>query len=263
MDFQNEFAGKGVVITGACGIYGSGLARTFAAEGAKLCLTDRDQAALNALLMEVGGAEGSFAIAADLANAGSLQALIETVGKRWQAADILVNNAGIYPSSFLLDMSVEDWDAVFDINLRAPFILSKGMAIQMIRNGTKGTIVNISSGASRKMRRTACAYSTSKTALDRLTKGFAVELSEYGIRVNALEPGFSAGSSVSKLSQTHVDRLLSSIPLGRATSMDDVGKATLYLCSEAAGYVTGATLTVDGGNSIGSMDVYQDKKHAL
>ncbi|MBP0616990.1 SDR family NAD(P)-dependent oxidoreductase [Jiella mangrovi] len=263
MQFDREFAGKGVVITGATGIYGKGLAETFAAQGAKLCLTDRDQNGLDKLLAELRPADGSFAMAADLKDATSIASLVAAVGERWQAPDIVVNNAGIYPSSFLLDMSVEDWDAVFDINLRAVFLLSKGFAVQMMEKGVKGSVLNISSGASRKMRRTACAYSTSKTALDRLTKGFGIELAEYGIRVNALEPGFSAGSTTSKLADAHVQRVLSAIPLGRPSSMDDIGKAALYLSSEAAAYVTGATLSVDGGNSIGSMDVYQDKKQAL
>jgi 3-oxoacyl-[acyl-carrier protein] reductase len=113
------------------------------------------------------------------------------------------------------------------------------------------------------MRTTVVPYCTSKTALDRLTKGFALELAEYGIRVNAVEPGFMAGSDVSPLSDEHVNAAISSIPLGRPSSADDVTSAVLYLCSQAGAYVTGATLTVDGGNSIGVKAVYQAKKKAL
>lgn len=263
MNFEGEFASKGVVITGAAGIYGSGLARTFAAEGARICITDRDPASLDGLLGTIDAAEGSFAMAADLTDDGATDALAAAVGERWGAPDILINNAGIYPSAFLLDMTPAQWDTVFDVNLRAPFVLTRAFALQMIERHVMGSIVNISSGASRKMRRTAAAYSTSKTALDRLTKGFALELAEYRIRVNALEPGFSAGSEVSQLSEAHVQRVLSSIPLGRPSNEHDVGDAALYLCSRAAAHITGATLTVDGGNSIGSLEVYQDKKHAL
>ena len=120
-------------------------------------------------------------------------ALVAEIGKRWGAADILVNNAGIYPSGFLLDIDVAEFDRIFAINLRAPFILTRRRRHADDQGRSKGSIINISSGASRKMRRTVVPYCTSKTALDRLTKGFAVELAEFGIRVNALEPGFAAG----------------------------------------------------------------------
>ena len=261
MNFEGEFRGKKVVITGAAGIFGGHLARSFAAEGANLCLTDRDAAGLAPLLE--GAGPDSFVQAADLCDDASLAELIGAVESRWGAADILINNAGIYPSAFLLDMTAADWDRVFDVNLRAPFVLSTGLARQMVGKGVKGSIVNISSGASRKMRRTACAYSTSKTALDRLTKGLAIELAEYGIRANALEPGFAPGSNVSTLSDTHVQKVLGSIPLGRPTEQRDIGQAALFLCSDAAAQITGGTLSVDGGNSIGSLEVYQDKKSAL
>lgn len=130
----------------------------------------------------------------------------------------------------------------------------------MIDTKTAGSIVNISSGAARKMRTTVVPYCTSKTALDRLTKGFALELAEYGIRVNAVEPGFAVGSDVSSLSDEHVNMVTSSIPLRRASSAADVASAVLYVTSSAATYVTGATMTVDGGNSIGSSAVFQQKR---
>jgi 3-oxoacyl-[acyl-carrier protein] reductase len=113
------------------------------------------------------------------------------------------------------------------------------------------------------MRRTVVPYCVSKTALDRLTKGFAIELAEFGIRVNAVEPGFAAGSRVSAITDEHVAATVSAIPLGRPSSPQDAVQAVLYLCSEAAAYVTGATLTVDGGNSIGSLAVHQAKKTPL
>ena len=261
MNFADEFDGRKVIVTGANGIIGGWIADGFRKAGAVLCLTDRDQPKLDAKIAEWGG--GHIAIAADLRDAASMKAFAEKVGEQWGAPDVLVNNAGIYPSGFLLDLDIDDWDAVFDVNLRAPFVLSRLFALQMIEAGKGGSIVNISSGASRKMRTTVVPYCTSKTALDRLTKGFALELAEYGIRVNAVEPGFMAGSEVSPLSQEHVEAAIGSIPLGRHSSPDDVTGAVLYLCSAAGAYVTGATLTVDGGNSIGTKAVYQAKKKAL
>lgn len=263
MHFENEFVGKKVVITGACGIIGGWIADAFRDNGALLCLTDRDKSKLSALNEKLDTGAGSFVFPADLMDANALSALAAEVKTRWGAPDIIINNAGIYPSGFLLDIGVDDWDAIMGVNLRAPFILSRLFALQMIEAGKRGSIVNISSGASRKMRTTVVPYCVSKTALDRLTKGFALELAEYGIRVNAVEPGFMAGSDVSPLPDEHVHTVTSTIPLGRASSAKDVANAVLYVASEAGSYVTGATLTVDGGNSIGSLAVFQAKKKAL
>ncbi len=262
MNFGTEFSGQKVIITGALGVVGRWLAEGFGAAGAVLCLTDMDQGALDTLAAKVGS-EGSFGLACDLRDAAAIDNFVAKVGTRWAAADLLINNAGVYPSGFLLDTDADNWDRILDINLRAVHLLSRGIATQMIRAERKGNIINISSGAARKMRLTAAPYSLSKTALDRLTKGYALELARYGIRVNALEPGFAAGSTASPLSDEHVKRVTASMPLGRASAPNDVVPAAMYLASKAASFVTGATLTVDGGNSIGSMDVYQNKKDPL
>lgn len=263
MDFGNQFKGRGVVVTGALGLFGQGLVKVFAEQGAKICATDRNADAVAGLIESLKLPQGSFSHAADLTRDSDLTGLIEAVGQKWGSADIVVNNAGIYPSGFLLDIDASDWDTIMGVNLRAPFVLARGFALQMIKKGVKGSVINISSGASRKMRRTVVPYCVSKTALDRLTKGFALELAEFGIRVNALEPGFMAGSDVSHLTEEHIARVTSSVPLGRTSSIDDIGPAALYLASDAAAYVTGTTLTVDGGNSLGSLEVFQDKKTPL
>jgi len=259
----SEFAGKTVVVTGACGIYGTWIAEAFAKAGAHLCLTDRHDAPLDLTLREIDASEPSHCVAADLTRDDDLEALAERVSAEWGAPDILINNAGIYPSGFLLDIAPADWDRIMNVNLRAPFILSRSMARLMIAEKRRGAIVNISSGAAHKMRRSVAPYCISKTALDRLTKGFALELAEYGIRVNAVEPGFAAGSTSSTLTVEHVSRVLAAIPLGRPSVPEDLPGAVMFLCSQAASYITGATLAVDGGNAIGSLDVYQQKKHAL
>ena len=252
MKFEDDFKGKRVVITGAAGIMGRMLVDHFVRAGADVCSTDLHTDSLT-----------GFAVAADLTTDAGLETLLDAVKSQWGAPDVVINNAAIYPSSFLLDMKVSDWDQIMDINLRAPFVLMRGFALQMIENGVRGNFVNISSGAARKMRRTAVTYCMSKTALDRMTKGFALELAEYGIRANCLEPGFATGSSVSTLSQEHIDRVLAAIPLGNEIAPEDVGQAALYLASSAAKNITGTSLAVDGGNSAGTMDVYQDKKSAL
>lgn len=252
MHFGDEFKGRRVVVTGAAGVMGRALAETFDEAGAEVCRADMNADSLP-----------GFAVAADLTTDHGLEALLQAVAERWGAPDVVVNNAAVYPSAFLLDMSVADWDQIMDLNVRAPFVLTRGFALQMIDKGVRGSVINISSGAARKMRRTAVTYCASKTALDRFTKGFALELAEFGIRVNCLEPGFAPGSAVSALSQEHVDRVTDNIPLKAQTTKADIGAAALYLASDAAGNVTGTSLAVDGGNSAGVMDVYQDKKHPL
>lgn len=252
MDFGDEFKDRRVVITGAAGIMGRMLVRHFRDAGATVCATDVSTNALS-----------GFCVAADLTTDTGLDTLLDAVRAEWAAPDVVVNNAALYPSSFLLDLEVANWDRIMDVNVRAPFVLMRGFALQMINEKVKGSFVNISSGAARKMRRTAVTYCMSKTALDRMTKGFALELAEYGIRANCLEPGFASGSAVSSLTQEHIDRVLAAIPLGDEIAPEDVGQAALYLASSAAKNITGTSLAVDGGNSAGTMDVYQDKKTAL
>lgn len=258
-----EFTGHGVVVTGALGLYGTWIADAFARAGAKLCLTDRDVAALEQRLAASGAAEGSFVHAADITDDTALAGLVAAVGERWGAADILINNAGIYPSGFLLDIDAAEWDRIMDINVRVPFLLTQGLTKQMIAAGKKGSVINISSGAAHKMRRSVVPYCLSKTALDRLTRGYAIELAQFGIRVNAVEPGFAAGSTASPLTEEHVRQTTAGIPLGRVSSPGDAAGAVLYLCSEAASYITGTAIAVDGGNSIGSLVVHQEKKQPL
>jgi 3-oxoacyl-[acyl-carrier protein] reductase len=248
-----EFENKTIVITGAAGIFGRWIAAYFAKEGAHLCLSDVRMDGLEKAVSELGLDRSKVLLhATELTSDASMLDLVDLVKREWKAPDILINNAGIYTRFSLLDMDIADWDRVFGVNLRAPFLLSREMAKLMIAEGKAGSIVNISSGASRKMTQNGVPYCTSKTAIDRLSKGFAMELAEYGIRVNVVEPGFAPGSEVSELSDDYVTNMLKNIPLGRSSGPMDAPAAIAYLCSEKAGFITGATLAVDGGNSIGT-----------
>jgi len=262
LPYAEEFSGRKIVLTGACGVIGRWIAMAFAEAGARLCLTDRRPEALERLAAELPG-DDHIIHRTELTDERSIASLIDFVVTEWRAPELLINNAGIYPSGFLLDAGATEWDRIMDINLRAPFLLSQGLAKAMIAARCEGNIINISSGASRKMRRSVVPYCVSKSALDRLTKGLALELAEYSIRVNAVEPGFAAGSEVSPLSEDHVRSVISAIPLGRASQPLDAPAAIAFLASSGASYITGATLAVDGGNSIGSLEVHQQKKQAL
>lgn len=250
-----QFRGKGVVITGAAGIFGTWIAEYFAREGGRLCLADNRLDALKSLAARLQIEELRLILhRTELTDEASILDLAARVRESWGAPDIVINNAGLYTKFGLLTMSAADWDRVFGVNLRAPFVVTREMAKLMIAADCKGSIINISSGAARQMRNGSVPYCTSKTALERLTKGFALELAGYGIRVNAVEPGFAPGSEVSELSDDYVARMKARIPLGRTSGPGDAPEAIAYLCSEKASFITGAVLSVDGGNSIGTFE---------
>jgi 3-oxoacyl-[acyl-carrier protein] reductase len=258
-----DFTDKKVVITGAAGVIGRRIATAFAKAGAILCLSDNRAKKLATLPKELGLKKGRYIThATELTDAKSIAKLTQHVAKSWKAPDIVVNNAGVYHRmGSLLKISTEAYDEMMDVNLRAPFLISRDLANLMVANKVKGSIINISSGAARRMGMGSVPYCTSKTAIDRLTKGFALELAPLGIRVNAVEPGFVAGSDVSLLSAEYIKAMVSRIPMGRESGPNDAPNAILFLCSEAASFITGATLAVDGGNSIGTFnpDFYKKK----
>jgi 3-oxoacyl-[acyl-carrier protein] reductase len=170
-------------------------------------------------------------------------------------ADVVVNVAGLYPRTpILLELDVAEWDRIMDVNLRAPFLMSREMAKLMIAQKVAGSIVNIGSGASRRMSAASVLYCTSKMAVERLTKGLALQLAPHGIRVNVVGLCFAPGSEVGKLPPDYVQRIFSRILLGRTSGPGDASGAVLYLCSAAASFVTGAVLSVDGGNSLGTFE---------
>jgi 3-oxoacyl-[acyl-carrier protein] reductase len=250
-----DFTGARVVVTGAGGIFGRRIAGAFARAGARLCLSDQRPDVVERLPVELGlDRDGTLLHVTELREDASVLDLVRLVERAWGAPDVLVNNAGVYPRGGLLDIAADEWDRIMGVNVRAPFLLSRELARLMIRAGVRGAIVNITSGAARTMRTGSVPYCTSKAALERLTAGLALELAPHGIRVNAVSPGFAPGSTVSPLPPAYVEAMLARIPLGRPSGPDDAPGAVLFLCSDRASYITGATLAVDGGNSIGTVD---------
>jgi 3-oxoacyl-[acyl-carrier protein] reductase len=250
-----EFTDKKIVLTGAAGIFGRWIAAHFARDGAQLCLSDIRTEALEQTVAELGLDAATLRHGTDLTDQASLGEFVATVRREWGAPDIVINCAGLYRKfGTLIEMEVADWDLVFGVNLRAPFVLTRDFARLMIAAGRGGSIVNISSGAARRMNVGSVPYCTSKSALERMSRGFALELAPFGIRVNVVEPGFAPGSVVSPLTEDYVDRMLARIPIGRASGPEDAPAAIAFLCSERASFVTGAVLSVDGGNSIGNFE---------
>lgn len=174
-----------------------------------------------------------------------LQAVTSTLGR----IDILVNNAGIIRRNDLADYSLEDWDAVNAVNLRAVFQLSQAAAAEMVRAARGGRIINIASMLSYQGGIRVVAYTAAKHGIVGLTKAMANELAVHGVTVNAIAPGYMATDNTTALRQD-VDRsrdILARIPMGRWGTPDDLATAVLFLASPASGYVTATTIPVDGG----------------
>ena len=254
MDFAGAFKGKRVVVTGAAGIYGGWIAAAFAREGARLCLSDLRRDKLDGVVARLGlDPAATLLHGTDLTDGGSIRDLALLVAAEWGAPDIVVNNAGVYPrTGELINLAEAEFDRIMNVNVRAPFLVTKHMARLMIDAKVEGAFVNIGSGAARQMPTGSVTYCMSKTALERLSKGQALELAPHRIRVNVVEPGFAPGSDFSLLPPDYVERMTARIPLGRNSAPDDAAMMVLYLCSPAASYITGAVVSVDGGNSIGT-----------
>jgi 3-oxoacyl-[acyl-carrier protein] reductase len=254
VNYQGEFKGKRVVVTGAAGIYGGWIAAAFAREGAKLCLSDMRGDLLPAVVEKLGlDPATTLTHATQLESVESIRELAALVERAWGCPDIIVNNAGVYPrTGVLINLEPAEYDRIMNVNVRAPFLVVQAMSRLMVAQGVAGAIVNIGSGAARQMPTGSVTYCMSKTALERLSKGQALELAPHKIRVNVVEPGFAPGSDFSYLPPDYVDRMTARIPLGRNSEPGDAAGMVMYLCSQSASYITGAVVSCDGGNSIGT-----------
>jgi 3-oxoacyl-[acyl-carrier protein] reductase len=240
-----EFAGKTVVITGAAGIYGSQLAENFAAAGGRLFLTDRDATGLAAIAARTAAASAT----ADLTDPDSVAGLCRTI-LDWAVPDLVINNAGIYPFGGLFDTPVEMWDRIMQVNLRAPFLITRALAEPMIAAGLKSVFIFIGSGAGQMLRTNGLAYCTSKRGLEWLMKGIALELAPHGIRANLVAPGLALGSAGTEFSTGYAEAMAKRVPLGRNIEPGELGAAVMFLASDRGAYITGASLSVDGGGAI-------------
>jgi 3-oxoacyl-[acyl-carrier protein] reductase len=244
-DWGDEFTQKRVVVTGACGTYGRWYADAFAKAGARLCLLDRDGAALDAMGNDMGlSSRGGMQIACNLLETADTRRAVAQVETAWGAPDIVINNAGIYPRGSLLDCSDDMWAQVMGINLDGVFRLTRDFASLMIGQKVRGSIVNVTSNAARVLRRDLVPYAVSKGAVDRLSKGFALELAPHGIRVNTIEPGFAPNQA---MPPEVVQHFVETIPLKRTSGPEDAPAAVMFLCSSRASFITGATMNTDGG----------------
>jgi 3-oxoacyl-[acyl-carrier protein] reductase len=240
------------LVTGAAHGIGLGIALAFAGAGASVALADRDEDAV----WEAASAIASecetetLPIVVDVQDAAAVDSAVSHILDRFGQIDVLVNNAGIYPNTLVVEMDEEEWDAVFDVNVKGTFLVSRAVARAMIARGAGGRIVNITSGAAESGRIGAAHYCASKAAVDMFTRVLALELAPYDIAVNAVGPGLIQVDGQS-LHQEYVDALVAMTPMQRMGRPEDVAQAVLYLASPTATYITGTTLYVDGGGLAG------------
>ncbi len=245
-----SLGGKVAFVTGAGRGLGRAGALALAGAGADVVLVSRTRSQLEetAGLIERLGRR-SVVATADTRSGAEIDAAVQAALAAFGTIDILFNNAGTNIRKPLVDMPDEDWHTIMDTNVKGAFLVARAVARQMVRQKS-GTIINMSSMSAISAEPTKAVYAASKGAVALLTKGMALELAPHGIRVNAIAPGYMLTSLVKgglDADPERKRRVLSRIALGRLGEPEEIGGALVFLASDAASYITGATITIDGG----------------
>ncbi len=239
-----DLSGKAALVTGATGGIGAATARALHARGARVALTGRRAAELDALAAELDGR--ALAVPADLADPAAPAALVERVESGFGALDILVNNAGLTRDMLALRMGDADWAAVLEVDLTAPFRLARA-ALRGMMKRRHGRIVSIASIVGVTGNAGQANYAAAKAGLIGMSKSLAQEVATRGITVNVVAPGFVRTAMTDALGDAQRAKLLERIPSGRMGAPEDIAAAVAYLSSAEAGWITGQTLHVNGG----------------
>jgi NAD(P)-dependent dehydrogenase (short-subunit alcohol dehydrogenase family) len=247
-----DFTGKVVIITGAARGVGRAMAQAFSAAGAQVVAADRDGAGLAETLKVCR--DGVVSIVADVSTQQGAKMIVGVAVENFGRLDICVNNAAVAPHTALLEERVEVWDTVYAVNCRGTFLMTQAAAHAMIASRNGGRIINFSSGVSQRGSPGAAAYASSRAATESFSRVAAIELAPYGILVNTVSPGLI--DTQPKPLPPHMAAALGAripnLPLARPGEPEEVVNVVLFLASDAASYISGAVISVDGGSGVGS-----------
>jgi NAD(P)-dependent dehydrogenase (short-subunit alcohol dehydrogenase family) len=242
---------KVAIVTGGGSGLGLAIAEKFTANRITTIIAGRDEVKLKAAQEKLGPL--CVARVCNLSNLSAIPAFVQSIIEDFGRIDILVNNAGINQKKELIEVTDEDFQRILLTNVNGVFSMSREVVKNMLEHGD-GCIINIASMASQYGLPKVIAYTASKSAIAGMTRAMAVELSPKGIRVNAIAPGFIYSEMTAKALDSDPERkakVFSRTPMGIMGQPEDIGAAALFLASDAAKYITGVVLPVDGGNSIG------------
>lgn len=249
-----SLAGKNAIITGAGRGIGAELAKDFAKAGANIMLVSRTQSDLDKVANEIKEFAPNQTIighACDVSDVNAVQNMVNEAEKIFGSIDILVNNAGINKKMPFLDVDLDTWKSIININLTGQFIVAQTVAKKMAENGKGGSIVSMASVGGFIALQNTSPYCASKGGILQMTRVMASDLAPYHIRVNAICPGFIDTGLLENNPQRDklVEQFTRSTPLGRVGNVRDLSGAAIFLASDAANYITGTQITVDGGMS--------------
>ena len=244
---MTDFTDKTAIVTGAGSGIGKAIALELASRGCDVAVCGRRLEPVQATAAEITAlGRHAYAASADVSDGESVTAFVTEALKAFGHIDILVNNAGLTRDNLLIRMSEEEWDAVLGTNLKGAFLFSKAVARPMMKQRS-GAIVNIASVVGLVGNPGQCNYAASKAGLIALTQSLAKELASRNIRVNAVAPGFIVSQMTDALPDDLKATMLAQIPAGRFGEVADIAKAVAFLAGPDASYITGQTLSVNGG----------------
>lgn len=251
MGDQFNLAGQTALVTGASSGLGAHFAKVLAGAGAEVILAARRAPALEAVAGEITASGGKCeTMTLDVTDHAS----IATAAPQLERINILVNNAGLVREAAALDLSEDDWDVVIDTNLKGMFMLAQAAGRAMRARGTGGSIINIASVLGLRQAGGVLSYAVSKAGAIQLTKTLALELARFGIRVNAIAPGYLHTELNNAFWESDAGKaLIKRIPQRRLGQLGDLDGPLLLLASNASAYMTGSVITVDGGHLVSSL----------